>query len=131
MDIFMKTLSGAILALLISLTLSGTGKNFSMLLGLLTCCLITAVAMAYLEPVTELFQQLEEMIPLDNGLLNCLMKMMGIGLVGEIASMICADSGNSAMGKTLQLLTTIVILWMALPLIQTLLDMIRGVLNKI
>ena len=127
----MKTLSGAILALLISLTLSGTGKNFSMLLGLLTCCLITAVAMAYLEPVTELFQQLEEMIPLDNGLLNCLMKMMGIGLVGEIASMICADSGNSAMGKTLQLLTTIVILWMALPLIQTLLDMIRGVLNKI
>ena len=127
----MKTLSGAILALLISLTLSGIGKNFSMLLGLLTCCLITAVAMAYLEPVTELFQQLEEMIPLDNGLLNCLMKMMGIGLVGEIASMICADSGNSAMGKTLQLLTTIVILWMALPLIQTLLDMIRGVLNKI
>ena len=131
MDIFMKTLSGAILALLISLTLSGTGKNFSMLLGLLTCCLITAVAMAYLEPVTELFQQLEEMIPLDNGLLNRLIKMMGIGLVGEIASMICADSGNSAMGKTLQLLTTIVILWMALPLIQTLLDMIRGVLNKI
>ena len=127
----MKTLSGAILALLISLTLSGTGKNFSMLLGLLTCCLITAVAMAYLEPVTELFHQLEEMIPLDNGLLNCLMKIMGIGLVGEIASMICADSGNSAMGKTLQLLTTIVILWMALPVMQTLLDMIRGVLNKI
>ena len=129
MDIYLKTICGAMIALLMTLVLSGIGKDYALLLGLLACCMITAVAMAYLEPIMVYFRQLEELIPLDNGLLEILVKITGIGIVGEIAVMICADSGNSALGKTLQLLTSVLILWMALPLLQMLLELVQGILE--
>ena len=131
MDIYLKALGGALLALLVCLVLSGTGKDFSMLLGLLTCCMITTVAMAYLDPVMAFLEQLEAMIPLDNSMLRILIKIMGIGIIGEVASLICSDSGSSALGKSLQLITGMMILWMALPLMQMLLDLIGEIMEGV
>lgn len=131
MDIFYKTLGGAMIALLITLVMSGVGKDYSLLLGLLTCCMITTVALAYMEPIMSYFRQLEDLIPLDNGILGILLKITGIGIIGEIASLICNDSGNSALGKTLQLMTGVTILWMALPLLQMLMDLVAEILEGI
>lgn len=131
MDIFYKTLGGAMIALLITLVMSGVGKDYSLLLGLLTCCMITAVALAYMEPIMSYFRQLEDLIPLDNGILGILLKITGIGIIGEIASLICNDSGNSALGKTLQLMTGVTILCMALPLLQMLMDLVAEILEGI
>ena len=131
MDIFLKTIGGAMIALLMTLILSGIGKDYSLLLGLLTCCMITAVAMAYMEPVISYIRQLAELIPLDNGMLGILFKITLIGTIGEIASLICNDSGNSALGKTIQLMTGILILWMALPMLQMLMDLVTEFLEGI
>lgn len=130
MDIFMKTLGGALIALMMMLVMSGS-RDHKMLLGLLTCCMISAVAMSYMEPVMDFVQTLEGLIPIENGMLEILLKITGIGLIGEIASMICADSGSSALGKTLQFLTGALILWLALPLMRMLLDLVSGILEGI
>lgn len=131
MDIYMKTIGAALIALILCLTLSRTGKHYSMLLGILACCMVLAVAMAYLEPVVSFLDRLKDLISLDFALLEILMKTVGIGIVGEVAAMICTDSGNGALGKTLQLLTTILILWLSLPLLQTLIDLIGQILEAV
>ena len=131
MDIYLKALGASMIGLLITLVLSGTGKDFSLLLGLLICAMVTTVAMYFMEPVMTLIGQLESMIPVESNLLRFLIRITGIGTVGEIAAMICADAGNSAMGKTLQMMTGITILWLALPLMQMLLDLIREIMEGI
>lgn len=131
MDVYFKTIGGAMTALVLCLALSKAGKDYGLLLGTLACCMILAAAAAYLDPVVSFFQELEELIPLDSAMLQILLKTVGISIVGEVAAMICADCGNSALGKAVQLLTGVLILWLALPLLQTLLDMIRQILEAL
>lgn len=131
MDIFFKTIGGTMVVLILWLSLSGVGKDYALLLGLLSCCMIAGITMLYLDPVISFMRELVSLLPLDSRLLEILLKAVGIGLVGEIASMICADSGNSALGKTLQLLTNILILWLTLPLLESLLALIRQILEEL
>ena len=131
MDIYFKTIGGALIALVLFLTLSGTEKNYAMLLGLLACSMILGAAMTFLEPVLDFLSTLESLIELDIPLLQILLKAVGIAVIGDLAAMICVDGGNNAIGKALQLLTTLLILWLSLPLLQALLDIIRQILEAV
>ena len=86
-------------------------------------------AVEYLTPVVELVETVRDLGGLDTDLLVILVKAVGIGLLTEIAGVICADSGSSSLGKSLQLLGTAVILWLSVPLFTALLDMIRSIME--
>lgn len=131
MEVYFKAIGGALIALVLCLSLYGTGKDFALLLGALSCCMVIAVSMIYLEPVIRFFRELEEMISLDSDLLEILLKAVGIGVIGELSSLICIDSGNGALGKTVQLMTSALVLWLSLPLLQSLLDLIREIMEAI
>lgn len=131
MDIYFKTIGIALIALFLCLVLSNAGKDYALLLGVLACCLAAAAAMRYLEPVVHFFHSLEELIPLDQNLLTVLVKTVGVGIVGELAAMICVDAGNSALGKAVQFMSSIMILWLALPLLQSLLDLVQEILEAV
>ncbi len=131
MDIYFKTIAGVMVAVILCLVLNRQGSGFGILLSLLVCCLVTGLAVQFLVPIVDFFHSLESWIPLDNGLLEILLKVVSIGILGEIAGMICNDSGNAALGKTLQLLTTVLILWLSLPLLQSLLDLVKGILEAL
>ena len=45
--------------------------------------------------------------------------------------MICEDSGNGALGKALQFLASAVILYLSLPLLSKLLDIVEGMLDNL
>jgi hypothetical protein len=51
--------------------------------------------------------------------------------VAEIAGLICTDAGNAALAKTIQILATAVILWLTLPLMQALLDLVRKIMEGV
>lgn len=127
----MKAVCCGMVALFLCLTLSGNGKDQATLLCVLGCCMILSVAAAYLEPVIRFFEELEEMIPLESEILGILLKIVGIGILGELAAAICCDSGRGALGKAIQALTGITLLWLTLPMLQTLLDLIRQILEVI
>lgn len=131
MELYLKAIAGALIALLLCLTLGSRGKEASILLALLVCAMVIGVGMSYLTTVIKFFTRLQEMIGLDNDLLGILLKAVGVGLIGEIAGMICADSGQAALGKAVQILTAAVILWIALPLYTQILDIIEELLKGI
>ena len=62
--------------------------------------------------------------------MSLLLTLAGIGLLSELASLICADAGEGAMGRALQILSNAAILWLSLPLFQQILTMIEGVLAQ-
>ncbi|MBQ7345644.1 MAG: hypothetical protein IJW45_06235 [Oscillospiraceae bacterium] len=124
---------GAALVLLTVIIGAALGKqrdDIGSLLVLTVCCMIVGIAISYITPVIGFIQQLRTLAQLDDQMLEILLKIVGIGMVGEIASMICVDSGNSALGRSLQLLSTAVILWMSLPMLQKLLDLLQDILGE-
>lgn len=127
MDLYWKTAAAVLLAVVMILTLRR--QEMGLLLGMAVCAMAALAAMQYLEPVVELVDSVREFGELDGELLVILLKAVGIGLLTEIAGMICADSGNSSLGKSLQLLGTAVILWLSIPLFTGLLDLIREILE--
>ena len=63
--------------------------------------------------------------------IEILMKATGIGIVTEIANMVCKDAGNESMGKSMQLLGSAVILYLSMPLFQVLIDLLQKILGEL
>lgn len=131
MDVFIKAACGALVALLIYLILAKQGKDVSLLLTVAACCMIAAAAVNYLEPVVGFFEKLQNLGQLDSEMFGIILKAVGMGILAEITALICADAGNSALGKTLQFLATAVILWMSVPLFTSLIELVEEILVSV
>lgn len=131
MDAVLKVIIGALIAVILGLMLRQQGKDIALLLSTAVCCMVVAVGINYLTPVVSFVQELHTSTGTDTEYLRILLKSVGIGLVAEIAGLICTDAGNAALAKTIQILATAVILWLALPLMQALLDLVRRIMEGV
>lgn len=131
MDVIFKASACAVIAVILGLTISRQGKDYGILLTLVACCMMAWVAFRYLEPVLDLFTQLQELGQLNVQMMQILLKVLGISLISQITCLICTDAGNSALAKALQILTAAVILWLSLPLYNGLLELIKEILEEI
>lgn len=131
MDTFLKATGGILIALILCLILTKQSKDISVLLTVLVCCMVSAVAIGYLEPVFDFFNKLESIANIDKQMLSVIVKAVGIGLLSEIVSLICTDSGNASLGKIVQILASCVILWLSIPLFTSLIELAEEILVAI
>lgn len=131
MDIFIKAVAGVLIATVVTLILSKQGKDYSILLVICVCCMVTAVALGYLDEIIDFLRLLQEKGNLNSDLIAILLKAVGIGILSEITCMICTDSGNAAMGKVVQFLSSAVILWLCIPLFTQLIELVESVLGAV
>lgn len=131
MDDFIKASAVALVAVILSLILAKQNKDISVLLVTAVCAVIVIAAMRYMHPVIEFIRKLKNIGQLDGELFGILLKAVGIGLLSEITGMICVDSGNGALAKTLQILSAVVIVWMSLPLFNSLLQLLEKILEAV
>ena len=130
MDNIFKIVGIAMTAVVLCLFLGKQNKDLAVMVSLAACCVVTALAMNYLDTVVDFIMNLKTIGNLNDSFLRVLLKSVGIGLIAEIASLICADSGNTALGKTIQIAAVGVILITALPLLSGLLDLMNQILGK-
>lgn len=131
MELFIKAVAVVLVTVVLALALHKQGKDFSLLLTIIVCCMVTTAALTYLDPVVSFFKQLQAQAQLDSEMLKILMKAVGIGLLAEIASLICSDAGNAALGKTIQVLASAVVLWVSLPLLNGLMELVGQILGEV
>lgn len=131
MDTYWKTIAGMLIAMILWVCLQKQEKDAALLLSLAACILGISVALKALSPVLDMLRQLETLGKLENGILSVLMKVAGIGLVTELAGMICADAGNSTLEKTIRFLGSITMLTLSVPVFQMLLKLIQEILGSI
>ena len=128
MDTFLKVSGGILIALILYLILAKQGKDISVLLSVTVCVMVITAGIGYIKPIITLITQLRDMGNLDNQMLNILCKSVGISLLSEIVSQVCADAGNSSMGKAIQILSSGVILLLSVPLFTKLMDLVNEIL---
>ncbi|MBQ4550556.1 MAG: hypothetical protein IJA49_05640 [Oscillospiraceae bacterium] len=126
---YLRWAAVVLVGLILALVVGRQSKDMSLLLTLAVCVLVCLGAVSFLEPVMELLRELRKLGDLDSEAISIALKCAGIGLLSELIGLICADAGESAMGKTLELMSAAAILWLSLPLIRELLELIEGVLS--
>ena len=129
MNLFIKAVSAVLIALFLSAMLEKQSKDLALLLTVATCSLILIVTIQQFEPVIQFFKKIQLVGQLDSSLLKIILKVVGIGLLSEVISLLCFDNGNASMGKTVQLLASCVMLCISLPLFNALLDLIEEILK--
>lgn len=126
---YLRWAAVVLIGLILALVLGKQSKEMGLLLTLAVCVLVSIAALGFLEPVTALLRELDRLGQLDGQALSILVKCAGIGILSELAGLLCADAGEGAMGKALSLLSNAAMLWLSLPLIEQLLNMIGEVLT--
>ena len=124
-------IAGALLTVILCLLLSKQNKDLATALSVAACCLVLLGAMEYIEPVIRFVEQLQATGQLDSQMVKTLLKAVGITILTELAGGICQDSGNAAMGKAVGFLGTGVIVYLSLPFMQSLLDMIQKIMGEV
>lgn len=131
MDIFLKAAAGILITVVLTLSLERQSKDMASLLSIAVCVMVVAAAAAYLRPVLDFFDKLDSVGKLDPAMMRILLKAVGVGILAEITAMICTDSGNSALGRSIRILAIGVILVLSLPLFESLLELIGNILVMI
>ena len=126
---YLRWAAVVLVGVILSLVVGRQSKDMSLLLTLAVCVMLCIAAMEFLEPVMELLRELRRLGNLDPESMSIALKCAGIGLLSELIGLICADAGERAMGRALELLSAAAILWLSLPLIRELLKLIEGVLS--
>ncbi len=131
MAAFFQVAAGVLLTVILGIVVGKQSKDMTVLITVAACCMVLTVAAIYLQPVMEFVRKLQEVGKLDEDILQILLKAVGIGLIAELANLICADSGNAALGKAIQILATAVVLWLSLPLMNSLIDLVQKSMGEV
>lgn len=131
MALFWKVAAAVLLAVVLEMALGKRGAEFQTVLSVAVCCIGAAAAVSYLEPVLDFLWELEALGGLKGGMLAALLKVAGIGLVAELAAMVCTDAGDASLGKTLELLGSAAILYLSLPVLTQMMALIQTILGEV
>lgn len=131
MDLFWKAAAAALIAVVLSLALGKQGKDISLLLIMAVCAMMAVIVLTYLEPVFDFLRTLQALGDLQGDMLGILLKAIGIGLVAQIAGMVCTDAGNASLGKTLHMLGAAAILYQSIPIFNAFIQLIQDILGEL
>ncbi len=131
MSDYLKAVAGVLIALILWISLGRQNKDYSTLLALAVCIMIISVAANFLQALMQFVKEIQQLGNLDSGLVSIVLKSVGIGVVGEICTLICKDAGNESLGKALQFLTAAVVLWISIPVFEKLLVLLDNILGSL
>lgn len=131
MKLYLQVCGAVLLAVILVLALKSHSKEISAILAIAICVMTALAALHYLQPILTFLQALEDLGNLDSTMVSTLLKVTGIGMITEIAHLVCKDAGNESMGKTMQLLGTCVILYLSMPLFSALIELLQKILGEL
>lgn len=125
MNAYLKLSVGAAVAALAALTIRNRNADLALLLGIVGCCLGGLLVLEFLSPVVEFAQKLYRKTGLENELLAPMLKSAGVALLTQISAAICADAGQSALARLVELGGAALCLLFSLPLMSAVLRMLE------
>lgn len=128
MELLLKLSAAALLASSICLVLKKNSPETGLMLAILVSIGGFALATEILKPILELIKEAGSLGEMSAAMFSPLLKCLGIGIWAKVAADICKDSGQGAMAGSVELAGSICAVYCALPLLNTLLDMLEELL---
>lgn len=125
----LKIIGVAFVTSITAILLKGTKPELSFAVTVTGVIVILLFIIDSLQNTIGLLNELVEMTGVDNGIFKILVKIVGVGYLTEFSSGILNDFGSNAVADKVALGGKITILLLSLPVLEGLLQMIRGFLQ--
>lgn len=129
METFLRAAAVAIVGAILAVVVRKETKELGVVLSLACCALLLVLIWDFLEPVVDFARRLNRMTTLSGEMIGILLKAAGVGLLCEAACAVCEDAGESTLGKITKICGSATVLYLSLPLFQSVLDLIEGLLG--
>lgn len=126
MQNFLQATVVGMIAVIFTALLKKNNKELAVLLSLAACVIIALVLVELAEPLVSFFTKLQNLAGLDNGLMEPLIKTVGVGILTQICASVCSDAGENAIGKLIEICGGILALYVALPLLEAVIEMVQS-----
>jgi len=130
MDII-KIIGVAFVTAITSALLKNTKPELSFAVTVTGVIVILLFLVDSMQNTFALFQSLAQLTGVENGLLKILLKIVGVGYLTEFGASILTDFGSGAVANKVELAGKITILLLALPILESLLQLVRGFLQLV
>ena len=127
----MKIIGVAFVTAITSALLKSTKPELSFAVTITGVIVILLFVIDSLRNVLIAFSAIAQTTGIQNGLLKILLKIVGVGYITEFGAGILQDFGSSAVADKVVLGGKIVIVVLSLPVVQSLLTMIGGLLQLV
>ena len=128
MEAALKLTALGLTAALLALVVKKQSPELALALSLCACALGAGLLLKGIVPVLNLARSLADRAELDGSLTAPLWKCLGLGLLTELAAAVCADAGQSALAKLVELGGGLLCLVVSLPLLQAVLALIEEII---
>lgn len=129
MENFLQAVALAILGAVLALVVGNRTKEMGILLTIACTTLIAILSFAFLEPIVDFLVELRLLGELQKDHVSILLRSAGMCLVMEFACSICEDAGQSALAKIVRVCGNAALVYIALPLLQTVIQLLRELLG--
>lgn len=102
-------------------------SELAVLLGLAACLIIGIFILRFFEPIYHFIEEMRDLCGLDPKLFEPVLKALGIGLLTQICSNISIDSGQTAIGKMVEISGSILSIYVSLPLFNSIVELVQNV----
>ena len=127
----LKIIGVAFVTSITAILLKGTKPELSFAVTVTGVIVILSFIIEMLQSSLSVFATITEMTGVENGLLKCLLKIVGVGYLTEFGAGILNDFGSNAMADKVVLGGKIMIMLLALPVIESLLTLMQGFLQLV
>lgn len=118
-----------LISLLLILLLKDTKREFSFILAA-ACGIILFIAVADdLYSVARSIYNLSSQVSNINTYISLMMKILGISLIAQFVVDLCRDAGENALASQTEMASKVLILIMTLPLFETVINIVTGLLK--
>lgn len=104
------------------------GKEYALYIKIAAAASIMSAVLIYISPIAETVRNIFSRAGADKEYLTILFKAMGICYITQFACDICKDSGENALASHAELAGKISLMLLALPLFDTLADLVDGLI---
>jgi len=128
MDLILRAVVLGLVGAVLCLVIQKKSPEVGLVLALAVALLMVGLGLELLSAILDFADLLQSAAGLSPALLGPVLKTVGIGILTRLAADICKDAGQSAIAQAVELTGTIAALYIALPLMQTVFQMIGGLL---
>lgn len=126
--LLMKVAAVAVAGAVLGLVIKKSNPDMSLLLGLVLSLAAVFAAVDLIASVVEFIRSLAEAANVSPAVLSIVFKTVGVSIVTRIASDVCKDAGQSSVASGVELVGSLTALYIALPLLETVVGMIRSLI---
>lgn len=127
----MKIIGAGFVTAITATLLKTTKPELSFAVTITGVIVILLFIIQALEDSLAIFTMIANMTGVQNGLLRILLKIVGVGYITEFGAGILKDFGSNSIADKITLAGKITIVLLSLPVIETLLGLVKGFLELV